>query len=97
MLITEHKDIMVEEFQNLLDLDRTDGESLDVYRKALTSRSREDVRSLVPNHEWTRGPEEQVRAARQESGIGSCQEDPSCTWSSYRDGKARGHGTSLLG
>jgi hypothetical protein len=24
-LILEHKDIMVEEFQNLLDLDRTDG------------------------------------------------------------------------
>ena len=28
VLILEHKDIMVEEFQNLLDLDRTDGESL---------------------------------------------------------------------
>jgi cullin 1 len=25
VLITEHKDLMVEEFQNLLDLDRTDG------------------------------------------------------------------------
>jgi hypothetical protein len=27
VLILEHKDIMVEEFQNLLDLDRTDGQS----------------------------------------------------------------------
>jgi hypothetical protein len=27
VLILEHKDIMVEEFQNLLDLDRTDGKS----------------------------------------------------------------------
>ena len=95
MLITEHKDIMVEEFQNLLDLDRTDGEcSAVITRSQLMGRPCEDVRTTIANPEWTRGSEEQVRATRQESGNRSCQEDLTCTGSSDGDWKARGHGTS---
>jgi hypothetical protein len=90
---------MWEEFQALLDSDRTDGEfarSFFLRRANAAHRSCTNVLSPHAHSEWSGAFTEEVRRACQEIWTGRGIQSTTCAWSCHRGRKGRSTGQSFL-
>lgn len=91
VLIAAHSDLMWDEFQSLLDGDRSDGKHAhwlgEMCPLIIRIRSHADVWPLDADTEWSGAAAEKVRGARQEGGLGGCAKGTACAWSGQRGGQ----------